>query len=230
MITTFFKLHFSRLRPKVITYRNYKRFHEENFLNDMKETNIIIDKKNPNQNYLSLTKTFLTFINKYAPLNKKIVRGNQAPFMTKEFQKAIYTRSKLKNKMNKNPTIKNMKAYKRQRNVRVSLRFKKNMKSFLGNVTKRGITTNKDFRTFIKLVLTNKGFLDNKDITLIEENKIITSKRELPKIFNEYYINIVEKSSRIKPRDFFREIVKFYENHPSILQIENVCSSSFHVK
>ena len=26
MITPFFKLHFSRLRPKLITYRNYKRF------------------------------------------------------------------------------------------------------------------------------------------------------------------------------------------------------------
>ena len=26
MIITFFKLHFSRRRPKVITYRNYKKF------------------------------------------------------------------------------------------------------------------------------------------------------------------------------------------------------------
>ena len=31
MITTFFKLHFSRLRPKVKTYSNYKKFHEEKF-------------------------------------------------------------------------------------------------------------------------------------------------------------------------------------------------------
>ena len=28
-------------------YRNYKNFHEEKFLNDLKETNIIIDKKDP---------------------------------------------------------------------------------------------------------------------------------------------------------------------------------------
>ena len=42
MITTFFKLHFSRLRPKVITYRNYKKF-----LNDLKETNIIMNEKVP---------------------------------------------------------------------------------------------------------------------------------------------------------------------------------------
>ena len=92
MITTFFKLHFSRLRPKVITYRNYK-FHEETFLNDLKETNIIMNEKDPNQNYQSLTKTFLTIVNKHAPLKKKIVRGNQAPFMTKEFQKGKQIRS-----------------------------------------------------------------------------------------------------------------------------------------
>ena len=113
MITTFLKLHFSRLRPKVIAYRNYKKFHEEKCLNDLKETNIIMNEKDPNQNYQSLTKTFLTIVNKHAPLKKKIVRGNQVPFMIKEFQKAIYTRSRMKNKMNKNPNEENITAYKR---------------------------------------------------------------------------------------------------------------------
>ena len=61
MISIFFKLHFSRLKPKVITCRNYNKFHEEKFLNDLKETNIIMNEKDPSQNYQSLTKTF--FIN-----------------------------------------------------------------------------------------------------------------------------------------------------------------------
>ena len=117
MITTFFKLHFSGRRPKLITYRNYKKFHEEKFLNDLKETNIIMNEKDLNQNYQSLTKNFLTIVNKHALLKKKIVRGNEAPFMTKKSQKVIYTRSRLKNKMNKNPTEKNITAYKRQRNL-----------------------------------------------------------------------------------------------------------------
>ena len=82
MITKVFKFHFFRLRTKVITYRNYKMFHEEKFLNDLKETNIITNKKDPNQNYQSLTKTFLTSVNKHAPLKKKFVRRNQVPFMT----------------------------------------------------------------------------------------------------------------------------------------------------
>ena len=40
--------------------------------------------------------------------------------MTKEFQKAICTRSRLKNKMNNNSEIKNITAYKRQRNLCLS--------------------------------------------------------------------------------------------------------------
>ena len=105
--------------------------------------------------------------------------------MIKKFQKAIYTRGRLKNKMSKNPTKKKITAYKRQWNLCVSLR-RKNIKSFLNNVTKTGIITNENFWTFIKSFITNKGFLENKDITLTEGNKIITSKRELAKAFNEH--------------------------------------------
>ena len=115
IIATFSKWHFSR--PKVITYRNYKKFHKEKFLNDQEETNTIIDEKYSNQNYQSLTKTFLTFVNKHGLLKKRIVRGNQDPFMTEEFHKAIYTRSRLKNKMSKNPTILNIAANKKPRNL-----------------------------------------------------------------------------------------------------------------
>ena len=38
---------------------------------------------------------FSELVNKHAPLKFKTLRGNHAPFMNKELQKAIYTRSKL---------------------------------------------------------------------------------------------------------------------------------------
>ena len=46
-----------------------------------------------------------------------------------------------------------------------------------------------------------KRFLENNDITLTEEYKVITIKRELAKTFDKHYINIVERSSGIKPKD-----------------------------
>ena len=50
------------------------------------------------------------------PLKKKIVRANHSPFITKDLRKAIYTRSRLKNKFIKNSTEVNEKQYKRERN------------------------------------------------------------------------------------------------------------------
>ena len=40
-----------------------------------------------NQNYNHLTDKFLGIVNKHVPLKKKLVRGNNAPFMNREFQK-----------------------------------------------------------------------------------------------------------------------------------------------
>ena len=51
-----------------------------------------------------------------APLKKKILRGNDAPFMNKELRKEIYTRSRLRNRFFKNPTKENEMSYKKQRN------------------------------------------------------------------------------------------------------------------
>ena len=40
LISTFLNSHFKRLKPKVITYRNYKRFNENVFLNDLHKPDI----------------------------------------------------------------------------------------------------------------------------------------------------------------------------------------------
>ena len=50
----------------------------------------------------------------------------------------------------------------------------------------------------MKPFLTNKGFTGNNDITLVYKNKIISDEKQLTKLFNSYYINIVEKSSGLK--------------------------------
>ena len=88
----------------------------------------------------------------------------------------------------------------------------------------------------MKPFLTNKGCLDNCDIMLRGDNKMITDDKCLAKLFNENYINIVERSSGSKPEkivcyneDFDKRIVlhniiKKIENHSSIIKIKNfVC-------
>ena len=61
----------------------------------------------PNVNYKSITENFLEAIDKHSPLKKKLVRRNQAPFMNGDFQKALYTRTRLKNKYWRDPSREN---------------------------------------------------------------------------------------------------------------------------
>ena len=51
----------------------------------------------------------------------------------------------------------------------------------------------------MKPFLTNKGCLDNSDIMLRGDDEMITDDKLLAKLFNEHYINIIERSSGLKP-------------------------------
>ena len=173
---------------------------------------------------------FLEVVNVHASLKTKIVRRNDAPFVDKQLRKAIYTRTRLKNKIHRNSSNKNKMAYKKQRNFCVSLR-RKYMKNYLKKLTEKGLTPNKSFWKFMKPFLTNKGFTGNNDITLIHQNKIISDEKQLTKLFNRYYINTVEKSSDTKTfgANFentsvqsVRDIVNSYKNHPSLIKIKQV--------
>ena len=75
---------------------------------------------------------------------------------------------------------------------------------YFNNATKTGIQTNKDFRKLIKPFLTNKRFLENAEIVLAEKDEIVTEEKELARIFNGHYINIVERSCGTKPTNLQR--------------------------
>lgn len=98
---TFLRCHFQKLPAKNIVYRSYKRFNEESFLADLKSLNFGKLNENPSEAYDLLSKMFLQLIDIHAPLKTKKIRGNQAPFMTKEYSKAIMNKSKMRNKYNK---------------------------------------------------------------------------------------------------------------------------------
>ena len=103
LITIFTKSHISRLKPRNVHYRSYKYFNQEQFLSDVNEAGFSFKTSNPDEIYLVLTNAFSNIVNIHAPLKKKIVRGNDAPYMNKELRKAIYTRSRLRNRYFKNP-------------------------------------------------------------------------------------------------------------------------------
>ena len=127
------------------------------------------------------------------------MRGNNAPFVSKELRKDIYTRSRLRNRYLKNPDEINLKLYKQQRNMCVSIRRKSNKHCF-SNITRNAIISNKTFWEAIKPFLTNKGCLEYSHIILRDDEKMITDGKKLLQLFNDHYINIVERSCGFKPK------------------------------
>ena len=89
----------------------------------------------------------------------------------------------------------------------------------------------------VKPFLTNKGSFLNGSVTIKDENgNFIDGERELVEMFNDHYINIVEKTSGKPPADSFKnytnnrdivlEVIKKYEHHPSIKTIKSINNSS----
>ena len=87
MIVTVLKCHFVRIQPKTIQYRECHQFSPDAFIADLIQRNLsslpvsILD---PNKAYAAFRDTFKTILNKHAPLKSKVLRGNNAPFITKE--------------------------------------------------------------------------------------------------------------------------------------------------
>ena len=148
MITTLMKSHVVRLKPRVIKYRSYKNFDEKRFLAEVQKADFSCDSNDPNEQFDTLLQKFQSLIDIHAPIKQKTVRGNDAPFMNRDLRKAIYTRTRFKNKYNKNPNVENETKYKKQR--------KKAIKKHLKEVTSNGIMENKSFGIQLSLSLQTK--------------------------------------------------------------------------
>ena len=99
MVVTVLKCHFVRIQPKTIHYRDYHQFSPDAFIADLIQRNVNslpVFTLNPNKAYAESCDTFKTILDKHAPLKSKVLRGNHAPFITKELSKGIMTRSRLK--------------------------------------------------------------------------------------------------------------------------------------
>ena len=128
--------------------------------------------------YEKLSEIFVDILNHRAPLKEKQIRGNHAPFMTKELSKAVMEKSKSRNKYLKWPSRENYVSYKKSKNKCNSLT-KKAEKIFFKEATKDGIMSNKKFWSTVKPFLTNKGCISNDFESVDKDGDLISNEKEL---------------------------------------------------
>ena len=96
---TVLKTYFHKAKPRIIKYRDYKYFDNNNFrdelIRELSSNNIQSD------DLARFTNVSKMILEKKAPLKERYVRYNQAKFMNKILQKAIMNRSRLLNRYRK---------------------------------------------------------------------------------------------------------------------------------
>ena len=171
----------------------------------------------------------MIILNKHAPLKKKYISANNSPFMNKTLCEAIMFRSKLRNKYLILKTTEAHEAYKKQRNYCVSL-LRKTKKEFYENLNPSLIVDNKTFWKQGKPFFSDKT-PRNRNITLLEGEKIISSPVKCAEIMNNFFSDAVneldiDRSVHVEyvtninnPTD---KAIAMFKNHPSILSINEL--------
>ena len=159
---------------------------------------------------------FTRILNQHAPLKQKIIRGNQAPFITKALSKAIMLRSKLKNIYNKYPTEENNRLYKKQRNYCVNL-LTKEKKRYYNNLDLNIFEDNKTFWQRVKPLFSDKKSSLQSNIVIIEDDIVYTEKLEVAEKLNNFFVEAVDNLG-IEPFTVICDEDIISENIPEIIK------------
>ena len=86
---TVLKTSFFKNKPKELFYRHYKKFNFSDFNDELK---IIFSRNTVGLSY-QFDQIFLNFLDKHAPMKRKLLRANHSYYISKPLRKAIMKRS-----------------------------------------------------------------------------------------------------------------------------------------
>ena len=144
------KTSYKNSEPKIITYRSYKSFCNNNFREELRE--VVSKRGNCDTNLKKFISSCNKILVQHAPQKKKYQRGNQSPFMNRSLSKARLLRSKFRNISLKNRTEENRRNYSKQRDLCVAL-LRKSKREYFGNLDEKKVCHNKKFWSVVKPLL-----------------------------------------------------------------------------
>ena len=180
---------------------------------------------------ITITRLKIDVLNRHAPIKKKVISGNHAPYVTKALRKAIIKKSQLGKIYFKKRTQESFKKYKKQKNYCSRLYKRERKKFFWKPRDSSKITDNKTFWKNFQPFFSEKRKNVNK-ITLVNENedtlsinKVVAD--EINSFFNNATKNlgitentyIADNSNDIT--DPVNQATDKFKNHPSILLIQS---------
>ena len=228
MTVTVMKSFFKKAEPQIIKYRDYKALDGNVFHSELR--NKLYEINSADLNYDKFELVFMEHLNNHAPMKEKKVRPNNAPFMNKTLSKAVMNRSRFRNKYLREPNDVKKLRYKKYRNYCVRL-FKKEKRRYYNNLDPKLVTDNKTFWKTVRPLFSNKHII-SRDIILIEKEEIISNKKEVGNIMNDFFSKTVENLNiegyhteelcASNDTDLISNVISKFKEHPSIIKIKEV--------
>ena len=162
------KVFYKKQKTNIVMYRNYKHISDEAFMLDVKNSITQMTFENINLEFDRLKTALDEVIQRHAPINRRYVWANQAPFINKKINKEIVKRSCLRNTFLSRKSDIDRMTYNKQRDLCESL-VTSEKKNFFSNINTNDITDNKTFWKTVKPLFTDKIKTKSK-ITLMEKN------------------------------------------------------------
>ena len=164
-------------------------------------------------------------LDKHAPLKRKTIRANHAPYMTKDLKKAIMKRTHLANKYQKTKSETDYRNFRKQKNY-VDRLYKREKNIFFSNLSMKELTDNKKFWRTTKQLFPDETKGGHK-ITLVKGDEIIFKSDKVAQEFGDKFSNAVGDLnipdipvSKVPSQlDIVDTAILIYQNHPSIIKI-----------
>ena len=180
-----------RLRSRRIFSRNFKTFSKQNFVRDtqMAPFHVMDLFDEVDDKLYTFEQLYLDILDEHAPLKRLHIRGKQVPYMNEEWRKAIRHRNRLWRIFTRHRTDENYEKYKCQRNKCTSLR-RKAIRNYFRRKSSQPDNP-RDFWSAYRPFLNSKAKQAN-DIFLKENDAVISDKKEIADLFNNYFAQIAD--------------------------------------
>ena len=225
LIYTMLKSTYSKLPPKKVFYRCYKRFSDNDFLNDLNfELSNNLSESNFDYDYFE--SLFELVLDRHAPLKSKCIRGNEKPHMNKGLKKAIMNRTRLWNIYCKTKSSTDLRAYREQRNLITKMNKKAKFDHF-DRTIEASKNNCKAFWKSCKPFLSKSSPVEN-EISLNHNGQVIQNCSEIANIFNTHFSEVTKSLNLLDLNQLFSSektdpvfcAINKFKSHPSIVKIK----------
>lgn len=199
-------------RSRKVCFRTLKNFDAKKLIDDLNKVPFhIMEIFDDTDDKLHIFESLYNeVLNEHAPIKSVHIHGNQVPFMNDQWRKAICHRNHLWRHFVENRTDANYATYKAQRNKCTSLR----RKAYFKNKAEHSENP-RDFWNAYRPFLHSRKSNQANDIILKENENIITDKKQVAEIFNEFFVNIANQAGEVTETTYGKD----FSEHPSIKAI-----------